>query len=128
MKQRNLSIDILKGIGIILVLVAHSLGGYISKFAYTFHMPLFFILTGLFISEMKEEDFTAFFLKTISKDFRRLILPALLTIAVILGVSCLSYIIPDSYLQNPISLIWNASGQLRSYELSNTLPLMSEPL
>ena len=49
-KQRNEAIDILKGIGIILVLTAHSLEGFVSKFAYTFHMPLFFIVTGLFIS------------------------------------------------------------------------------
>ena len=51
MKQRNVAIDILKGIGIILVLTAHALEGFVSQFAYTFHMPLFFIVTGLFISE-----------------------------------------------------------------------------
>ena len=46
MKQRNEAIDILKGIGIILVLTAHSLEGVVSQFAYTFHMPLFFIVMG----------------------------------------------------------------------------------
>lgn len=107
MKQRNISIDILKGIGIILVLVAHSLGGYISKFAYTFHMPLFFILTGLFISEVKNVNFATYFGKAIRKDFRRLIIPALFTIAIILAISCLYYVLPGSYLQSPISLIWN---------------------
>lgn len=50
MKQRNVAIDILKGIGIILVLTAHALEGFVSQFAYTFHMPLFFIVTGLLIS------------------------------------------------------------------------------
>ena len=55
-KQRNESIDILKGIGIVLVLTAHSLEGFVSQFAYTFHMPLFFIVTGLFISEYIEAE------------------------------------------------------------------------
>ena len=40
---RDCSIDILKGFGIILVLVAHSLGGYVHTFAYSFHMQLFFL-------------------------------------------------------------------------------------
>lgn len=51
MKNRNQAIDILKGIGIILVLAAHSIEGWLSQFAYTFHMPLFFIVTGLFIKK-----------------------------------------------------------------------------
>ena len=54
MKRRDLSIDILKGIGISLVLVAHSLGGVVSRFAYSFHMPLFFIVAGLFIATFKQ--------------------------------------------------------------------------
>lgn len=109
-KQRNESIDILKGIGIVLVLTAHSLEGFVSQFAYTFHMPLFFIVTGLFISEyVKGEDccFTTWWRQRAWKDFTRLINPALFTIAVILIVSSLSYIMKDSYLQNPIELIWN---------------------
>ena len=86
MKQRNKAIDILKGIGILLVLVAHSLGGFVSQFAYTFHMPLFFIVTGLFISEysfQKEETFCEWWLERARRDFKRLIIPALLTIMII---------------------------------------------
>ena len=110
MKQRNEAIDILKGIGIILVLTAHSLEGFVSQFAYTFHMPLFFIVTGLFISEfIRTEDggFATWWKNRILKDFKRLINPALFTIAVILVVSSLSYILKESYLQNPVDLIWD---------------------
>lgn len=40
-------IDIAKGIGIILVLIGHiSLNKKINNFIYSFHMPLFFILSG----------------------------------------------------------------------------------
>ena len=39
-------VDILKGIGICLVLVAHSAGGFVHTFAYSFHMPLFIFVSG----------------------------------------------------------------------------------
>lgn len=110
MKQRNEAIDILKGIGIILVLTAHSLEGFVSKFAYTFHMPLFFIVTGLFISEYVRTEgysFMAWWKQRLWKDFTRLIIPALFTVAVILIVSSLSLILSDTYLQDPLKLIWN---------------------
>lgn len=41
------------------------------------------------------------------KDFKRMLYPAFLTLVLILCVSSLSYIINDSYLKNPIALIWN---------------------
>ena len=110
MKKRNDAVDILKGIGIVLVLTAHSLEGFVSQFAYTFHMPLFFIVTGLFISEYIGAEcggFETWWRQRAWKDFTRLIIPALFTVAVILIVSSLSYILKDSYLQNPIELIWN---------------------
>ncbi len=109
-KTRNEAIDILKGIGIILVLTAHSLEGFVSKFAYTFHMPLFFIVTGLFISEYvrtEDGDFVGWWRLRSRKDFARLIIPALFTMAFILIVSSLSFILNDTYLKNPIELIWN---------------------
>lgn len=110
MKQRNEAIDILKGIGITLVLTAHSLEGFVSQFAYTFHMPLFFIVTGLFISEYSKSTDMSYGLwhwKTTKKDFRRLMIPAIFTIILILIVSSLSYLFPKSYLENPVQLIWN---------------------
>lgn len=46
--QRNDSIDILKGIGIVFMIIAHTIGpnNYIWDVIYSFHMPLFFITTG----------------------------------------------------------------------------------
>ncbi len=51
MKERNQSVDIVKGIGIILMIVGHSYstdaGGLLLKWIYSFHMPIFFITTGV---------------------------------------------------------------------------------
>lgn len=46
--QRNSVIDIAKGIGIILVILGHlvSYEDYISSYIFSFHMPLFFFITG----------------------------------------------------------------------------------
>lgn len=51
--QRIESIDILKGIGIILMIVAHTYGPnyMIWDFIYAFHMPLFFIVAGYFYKQ-----------------------------------------------------------------------------
>jgi Fucose 4-O-acetylase and related acetyltransferases len=52
--QRIESFDILKGIGITLMIVGHFLMGQGTKvydFIYSFHMPLFFIVTGYFYKQ-----------------------------------------------------------------------------
>jgi len=47
-EARNSSLDIAKGIGIILVVIGHLHEAplLLVKFIYSFHMPLFFILSG----------------------------------------------------------------------------------
>lgn len=54
MKGRNTVIDIMKGIGIILMVVGHAgCPTFLYKFIYTFHMPLFFMISGWLISGNK---------------------------------------------------------------------------
>lgn len=54
MKERNVTIDIMKGIGIILMVVGHSgYPSFLRNFIYTFHMPLFFMISGYLITESK---------------------------------------------------------------------------
>lgn len=51
MKERDVTFDIMKGIGILLVIVCHFVGWnhpYLSQFIISFHMPLFFIVAGVF--------------------------------------------------------------------------------
>lgn len=54
MSKRIEFIDIARGIGILLVVLGHNDFGYISPFAhqviYSFHMPLFFFLSGYFLN------------------------------------------------------------------------------
>ena len=71
-KERLLVFDIAKGIGILLVVFAHinhtpSLLAYI----YTFHMPLFFIISGMFFKKDKYKTFGAF----VKQKFLTLICP-----------------------------------------------------
>lgn len=45
--NRNQWMDVAKGIAIILMVIGHtSIPDYLSRFIYSFHMPLFFIASG----------------------------------------------------------------------------------
>ena len=47
--NRNTTISIAKGIAIILMVIAHAEApGWLCKFIFEFHMPLFFITAGFF--------------------------------------------------------------------------------
>ena len=71
MKERKEYIDVAKGIGIILVVLGHlDIDGQISREAiYAFHMPLFFILSGVFAKT--NIDFKNYF----AKSFKTLYVP-----------------------------------------------------
>lgn len=51
--QRNVEFDIIKGIGMILMVMGHTYGpeSLIWRIVYPFHMPLFFIVSGYFFRE-----------------------------------------------------------------------------
>lgn len=71
-KTRNIAADIMKAIGIILVIIGHSTsnGRYLI---YTFHMPLFFLLSGCFFHNGNKLSVI------IRKGFNRLIIPYIVT-------------------------------------------------
>lgn len=58
--------------------MAHSAGGFIHTFAYSFHMPLFFIVSGYFFKQRSLQD-------ELKKDFIRLIIPFFFTEVIILA-------------------------------------------
>jgi fucose 4-O-acetylase-like acetyltransferase len=74
-RERDLSVDIAKGIGIILVLFGHTVavwGGdheILHRFIYSFHMPLFLGLSGIFLSSRSN------LLVFIKSKFVRFIIP-----------------------------------------------------
>ena len=71
MKKRIAWLDTAKGIGIILVVLGHSMSPILTghmvmeslyKFLYMFHMPLFFFLSGVVSEKLlnaKKEQYTA---------------------------------------------------------------------
>lgn len=65
--NRDQSLDTLKGIGIILMVVGHSGAPlWIHDSIYSFHMPLFFIASGYFFSESSLDNKRLFTLKKIN--------------------------------------------------------------
>lgn len=54
--KRDSIIDIAKGLGILMVVFAHTYKGDVQSIIYLFHMPLFFILTGCALSYSKTND------------------------------------------------------------------------
>jgi len=81
MSKRIEYIDIARGIGILLVVLGHNDFGYISPFGYkliySYHMPLFFFLSGYFL------NISIPFVEFIKKRFNTLLKPYLFTIFLI---------------------------------------------
>lgn len=101
MENRLKWLDTAKGIAIILVVIAHSLVdlGFSNKYIYWFHMPAFFIITGiLFSPPTNREIFKTFFIKRV----KQLIIPYISFLLIItlvryvyLGVKPLTWYIND---------------------------------
>lgn len=74
MKENRIKfIDIAKGIGILFVVIGHCIEGnsLLGKWIWSFHMPLFFILSGMCFSEKKYPVFLQF----LKKRIKTLLLP-----------------------------------------------------
>ncbi|WKZ43932.1 MAG: acyltransferase family protein [Anaerolineales bacterium] len=85
MSKRIETIDIARGIGILLVVLAHNDFGFISQYGYeviySFHMPLFFFLSGYFIKT------NISFFEFSKKRFHSLLKPYLFTLFLIYATS-----------------------------------------
>lgn len=84
-RQRYDFIDISKGIGIILVVLCHTLSqeSFVNAVIYSFHVPLFFVVSGLFARP--QQRFRSYFLKNV----KRLLLPFLVFFLLGLTVTCI---------------------------------------
>lgn len=104
MKERDLTIDIAKGICIYLVVLGHCHNaGLIRHYIYLFHMPFFFFVSGFFFNRKDG------FIKFLKAKFKRLLIPFcvywLFSITASEGIGFLqtkSLIIPDTH----IGAIW----------------------
>lgn len=95
--ERDDTLDIIKGIGIFLVVMGHvSENNFISSFIYNFHMPLFFILSGYTYVKYSKKDIKHF---SINRT-KRLLLPYF-----IYGILTLSYwIFIERFLRNQMDI------------------------
>jgi len=65
-------VDVARGLGIILVIYGHTLGSDGNRYLiYSFHMPLFFFLSGLVFHKRSNEAY----IDSLKKDLRRILIP-----------------------------------------------------
>lgn len=83
MNKRFEQFDILKGIGIILVMFGHAIpNGYVHDWIYGFHMPLFFFCSGFFYKDKLLIEATV-------KDIKGLLIPWLTFSQILVLCSCI---------------------------------------
>lgn len=72
--KRDVTFDIMKGLGILLVIIGHTndIPYIVNNFIFSFHMPLFFLLSGYFYSPQKNNIL-------IKKMQKRLLVPYIFT-------------------------------------------------
>lgn len=116
MRTRNTEIDIAKGIALVLMIVGHSFTRHSYLFE-SFHMPLFFILSGYFYSPITN-------LELIKKGVKRLWKPFFITIVLLemvsfaMGVNYTmrsyfySILFPDGIYTSNLTQIWPDAGAL----------------
>ena len=80
MTNRNAKIDIMKGVGILCVILGHIGSLHVGNLFYSFHMPLFFIISGYLYKErsLKQQA---------ERDAQRLLMPYFYTFLVCLAIS-----------------------------------------
>ncbi len=72
LKQRDIKFDILRGIGILLMIMGHSsFCDHFNHYIHAFHMPIFFFVSGYFFNGEKYENIWGH----VKHDLRTLILP-----------------------------------------------------
>lgn len=105
-------LDIAKGYGILFVIIAHCGVGKLGMWFYTFHLPLFFILSGYVFSY--NDDFKVF----LKKKFKSMIVPYfLLGIPMLLFDVLYHYAGKDYTIHNIISLVFRFVIQRRMWTL-----------
>ena len=107
MAERNIVLDIAKGLAIVLVVIGHyfpedSPDSYIAlnHWIYSFHMPLFMFLSGYIYLVYKKENLL--YSEFIYNKFKRLMIPYFCVSTLIITLKLLSS--GNAYLQNPVTV------------------------
>ena len=92
--MRDQTFDIMKGIGILSMVIGHSyVPAVLKDFIFTWHMPLFFIISGYFYKSNPNREY-------IKKNVRQLIVPYIVTAIVIIGFSVCKDVIKGEPIKN----------------------------
>jgi fucose 4-O-acetylase-like acetyltransferase len=112
-QTRNLSIDIIKGIGIFCMVAGHS-GSPFTKFVYLFHMAIFFIASG-YCYKSENSDSSILMFGFIKKKIMKLWFPYVLWNAI---YSCLHnfFLKINVYTDNPLLLEYVSGTYIRTTE------------
>lgn len=118
--MRDKTIDIAKGIGIILMIIGHCSfcfvdSQWVIRFIYSFHMPLFFIITGFFIKKTSVFQF--------KKEFHRLLIPYILVSACVIIVMNVRSFWFEGIIDWEVALgaLYGSGGAVLGYQIpSNT--------
>lgn len=114
---REIGIDVLKGIGVILVMLGHLIGennfGDLFIYIYSFHMPLFFFISG-YLKYRNGSNVSV--LANIKKQAKRILVPyfILLTISILFTETVTSYIQNNQLFAKPTNIV----DILKAYFLS----------
>lgn len=101
--QRDKSIDIIKAICIVLMVVCHAgIGLPYSKFIYFFHMPVFFIVSGYVFNSKYSDSFDAF-VSFVKRKIKRLWFPFFVSTSIFLLLNNF-FIKINVYTNNPMFL------------------------
>lgn len=103
-------LDVVKGIGIIFVIFGHIIpeGLWIRSIIYSFHMPLFFLISGFFPAKRDEKFFGGGYLK---KQFKNLYVPYLVVVIFDFVIKVIFLISQKTFEINSIvSLILSLTG------------------
>lgn len=102
-------IDILRGIAILLVLIGHMIPweGMGHNIIYSFHVPLFFFISGFLFPETIDDVRFA-----IRKNAKRLLFPYIVTVSFIAGIAAIKAVLLYDWMEIPkmlLSYLWGGN-------------------
>lgn len=93
MEQKRVKyFDIAKAIGIILMIIGHCgiKNQYINNFIYSFHMPLFFLISGYFFKYRDNKE-------CVKRNFKKLIIPYIITCLAIIACEIVKVVLRGNF-------------------------------
>lgn len=126
MAKRDRSIDVLRGLGMLFVIIGHMYSGPWVRYIFSFHMPLFFFLSGFSLAKKEDLDAPLVYLR---RKCRTILLPYVVFFFLCLALNDLAFA-PEGglYLKVPLIAGAVAKALVLSGGRLNDIPLYNFPL